>query len=111
MNDMRYKYAKEGLQHYDLGDHRPHGPRRSFVGNVGGRFLARERGAFRSTSLSKRDVPYVVLDAVIHGMPLAKQYGGCGGPVSAALTAVRLREAASKDFDTAVKTILQDTKK
>jgi hypothetical protein len=101
------KYMKEGLQHYDIGDHRPHGPRGNPGGNVGGRFIARERGAFQSSSVSKQDVPYVILNAVIQGAPLATRGRGM---VHRTLAGIEFKKAANIDFDTAVRNILQDTK-
>ncbi len=56
------------LEHYDPGDRHPRASRRlDHVGdgNIGGRFLARERGAFVMPIISEQDVPYLVLNAFV----------------------------------------------
>jgi len=70
---MKNQYRERLIEHYDPGDHRPHGSR---FNNIGGKFLARERGAFLTPSCSKRDMPYHVFLAVLEGrLPLAKGHG------------------------------------
>ena len=57
-------------EHYDRGDHRPHAPRGDWVGqgSIGGRFIARERGAFITLlDINERDIPYLKMIAVVQG--------------------------------------------
>ena len=58
------------MSHYDPGDHRPHAPRGDLIwqGSIGGRFLARERGAFiKLPDINDRDISYLKFIAVVEG--------------------------------------------
>jgi hypothetical protein len=63
---MGHPYRGRRLDHYDPGDKRPHLARSV---SVGGRFMARERGAFRVLPMGERDLACVRLAVAVNKEP------------------------------------------
>ncbi len=94
-------YPRRG--HYDPGDKRPHGSRGN---SVGGRFIARERGAFLTPSFNKQDALRHIFLAVTEGRIPSTGLTGCCGKMYSMVAALERQESANTDFENACNDIL-----